>query len=118
MRHSEIRIGAVAVLAAVLLVACAGTGKFYKLKLRAGDILTGTLESDIQMVTSRGAKLDLPANSIEEIEIGRGGGAEVTLRDGNEFEGTVQNKTLKIKLSATGKLEEISVDKIESFARD
>lgn len=118
MRHSGKLIGLVAILAVVSLVGCAGTGKFYKLKLHAGDILTGTLETDIKMKTSRGAKLELPANSIEEIEFGRGGNAEVTLRDGNYFEGTVLNTSLKIKLSATGKLEEISIDKIESFARD
>ncbi|MDH5510206.1 MAG: hypothetical protein OEZ32_07595 [Nitrospinota bacterium] len=118
MRYSGKMVGALVALTAVALMACAGTGKFYKLHLRAGDILTGTLESDIQMKTSRGAKLDLPANSIEEIDFGRGGSAEVTLRDGNEFEGDVLNKSLKIKLSATGKLEEISIDKIESFARD
>jgi len=106
------------ILSAAWVSSCAGTGKFYKLQLRAGDILTGTLESDIQMKTSRGAKLDLPANSIEWIEIGRGGSAEVKLRDGNEFEGTVLNETLKIKLTATGRVEEIKLSLIESFERD
>jgi hypothetical protein len=102
----------------MVFAACAGTGKFYKMELRAGDIITGTLISNVKIKTSRGAIVDIPANNIEEIEIGRMGGVEVELRDGNEIEGSIMNETLTMKLTATGKEEVIAVSKIKRFERD
>ncbi len=102
----------------ILLFGCAGTGKFYKLELSTGDIFTGTLESNIKIKTARGALLDIPANNILKIEIGSLQNAEVELRDGNEIKGKIENKKIKLKLSATGKTEEIDVSKIERMEMD
>ena len=118
MRYSAKLLPFLTVALAITFVACSGTGKFYKMELSTGDIFTGTLQSDLKLVTSRGAKVEIPANTIEEIDFGRGRNVEVILRDGNEFEGKLQNKSLTMKLSATGKSEEIAVNKIEHFERD
>ena len=118
MKYSAKLLPFLTVVLAITIAACSGTGKFYKMELSTGDIFTGTLETDLKLVTSRGAKVEIPANTIDEIEFGSGGHVEVSLRDGNEFEGKLQNKSLTMKLSATGKSEEIAVRKIERFEKD
>ena len=118
MRYSAKLLPFLTLVLAITFAACSGTGKFYKMELSTGDIFTGTLQSDLKLVTARGAKVEIPANTIDEIDFGMGRNVEVLLRDGNEFEGKLQNKFLTMKLSATGKSEEIAVSKIERFEKD
>jgi len=115
---SKISITVLAFVSILVFYACASTGAFYRMELSTGDIFTGTLETNVLLETSKGAKVDIPANNIDEMNFGSGGNVEVELRDGNEIEGKILNEKLKMKLTATGKTEEIEVSKIKRFEKD
>lgn len=77
------------------------------------------LSSAVEKVqTAKGAVLDIPANNIDEMKFGRERRVNVELRDGNEIKGKIVNDTLTFRLSATGKMEQISVDKMKTFEQE
>jgi len=92
---------------------CADPFDYYRMELWDGDKFNIALESRVNLKTPRGAMVDVPVDNISVMMFGKDGAADIFLCDGNHVSGEILNRTLRLRLGVTGKLENIPVGKIE-----